>query len=419
MNGKIWVCLIIGALIVPTTTIATALGTSKSVTITYYFGKEETGVERSLAAQFERETGIKVKLREMPPSSDVQRETITRTLMEEMPADVIRLDTGWISECAAAGWLRPLDDLFTEDRKFLPGPVDGCTYKGKIYAVPLFADFGLLYYRADLLDKYGFEPPETWLYDSCGCKSILTGEDNPNLEGFVFQAKQYEGLVCCFLEFVWSNNGAVYDDYGRVVIDSDYAVEALTFMCKLVEEGLAPKGVLGMIEEDTRGVFQDGRAIFMRNWPYAYDLVQGPGSKVKGEVGIAPLPHGPHGEFGYACLGGWNLAMPTNTRHPKEAWEFIQFMTSYDAQKRRAIEGAYLPTRKALYIDGDVREARPYFSEMGIVGERSKPRPVVPYYTKISETLQLEVQRALLGQKSPKAALSAAAREIGKLKEVR
>jgi multiple sugar transport system substrate-binding protein len=384
--------------------------------ITFYFGKDPTGVDRKLISQFEAKTGIKVKAIELPPASDVQAETIKRNLMLQQPADVVRLDIQWIAECAAAGWLQPLE--VEAEEKFLPGPIEGCTYKGKIYAIPFFTDFGLLYYREDLLDKYGFEPPETWAELVNQCEVILDGEANPELNGFVFQAKQYEGFTCCFLEFLWSNGGRVYDDFGRVVINNEEGVGALEFMEELIEKSIVPKEIIGMIEEDTRSVFQDERAIFMRNWPYAYALAQQPGSKIKGKVGIAPLPRGQNGKQGCSCLGGWNLAIPAYSEHKAEAKLFIEFMTGYDAQKQKALEGGFLPTRKALYLDGDITKAMPYFVTMGAIGEYSRPRPVVPYYSKITETIQLEGQKALLGEKSPKAALDTIAKEIKDLEEI-
>jgi multiple sugar transport system substrate-binding protein len=179
---------------------------------------------------------------------------------------------------------------------------------------------------------------------------------------------------------------------------------------------ITPKGILTYKEEESRQIFTSGNACFLRNWPYVWVLAQSKekGSKVVGKVGIAPLPRFLGGRHA-SCLGGWNLAISKFSRHPKEAWKFIEFMTSYESQKYYSIKGGRLPTRKALYKDKDVLKKSPYYAEMYNVFINALPRPVNPNYSQISDILQVELHQALTQKKSPEQALKDAEKKIKKL----
>lgn len=385
------------------------------VTITFATGKDPTGYHQKLVAQFEStHPKIRVKLIEMPESATQQHNAyVTYLSSRDASIDVYSIDIIWPSEFGAAGWLLPLDDFFTPEelKEFLPGPVKGCTYEGKLYAIPWFTDAGILYYRKDLLDKENFSPPETW-QDFVNQAKIL--QKKYGIYGFVFQAQQYEGLVCNFLEYVWANRGKVLDEKGKILIDSPEATEALKFMVDLIHEyQIVPEGVTTYKEEEARQLFTEGRAAFMRNWPYAWALAQSKekGSKVVGKVGISPLPH-PADGVPTACLGGWNLAVSRFSKHPEEAVEFIRFMTSYEIQKIFAIRGGRLPTRKKLYSDEKVIKINPHYRDLYEAFINAMPRPVTPYYSKLSDVLQIEVHQALIGIKTPEEALKAAKKKI-------
>ncbi|MBE3556376.1 MAG: extracellular solute-binding protein [Firmicutes bacterium] len=183
-------------------------------------------------------------------------------------------------------------------------------------------------------------------------------------------------------------------------------------MKKLVDSGISPKGVLSYQEDDAQNVFRQGNAVFMRNWPYAWALNQASNSPVKGKIGVAPLPTGPSGTTPYSCLGGWNLAINSYSKHPDQAWTFIQYMMSPQVQKEIALGASYEGTYKAIYQDPDVIKANPFFKDLYNVLVNTKPRPVTPYYPQISQSLQNHVSAALAGSETPQPALDAAANEI-------
>jgi multiple sugar transport system substrate-binding protein len=367
----------------------------------------------ALLRRFERENpGFRVKSEALPNSSDEQHQFYVINLQaRSADFDVLALDVVWGAEFARAGWLREIGPWFSPDeqQQFFRGPLEAVTYEGKVYAVPWFVDAGLLYYRKDLLEALGLGPPQTWEELVADARRVQA--EHPGRYGFVWQGKQYEGLVCNALEYLWSNGGAVLRD-GRVVIDSPENRTALAFMRGLIrEDHVSPPLVTTLTEEPSRNLFGNGKSIFLRNWPYAWSLFQQPDSAVKGKVGVAVLPHFP-GHESAATLGGWQLGINAYSRHPEAAERFIRFLTSYDAQKALAMAYAMNPTRKKLYQDPDLIAAQPFTTRLYDVFEHARPRPVTPYYVMISQVLQSEFSAVLVDRKTPEAALAAAQAQI-------
>jgi trehalose/maltose transport system substrate-binding protein len=191
----------------------------------------------------------------------------------------------------------------------------------------------------------------------------------------VFQAKAYEGLTCDGIEWVASfGGGTIVDPSGKVTIDNPRAVQALKTAASWIGS-IAPVGVLNYGEEEARGVFQNGKAAFMRNWPYAWALSQSADSPIRGKVGVSPLPRGGGMGSSAAALGGWQLAVSKYSKYPDAAADLVMFLTSKDNQKERAIKGSYNPTVMSLYKDPDVLAANPFQGKLYDVFTGATPRP--------------------------------------------
>lgn len=366
-----------------------------------------------LLRRFEDENpGIVVKDETLPASTDEQHQFYVINLEgKSSDFDVMSMDVIWVPEFAKAGWLREASNLLPENerKEFFPAPVDAVTYKGKIYAIPWYIDAGLLYYRKDLLRKYAFSPPKTWQELVQTAQYIMSRE--PGLYGFIWQGKQYEGLVCNVLEYFWSNGGDVLKDT-KVVIDSAENKYALQFMRDLIiKYKVTPYLVTTAIEEPTRHIFGNGKALFMRNWPYAWNIFEKEGSLVKGKVGVTPLPSFLKG-MSASTLGGWQLGINKYSKHPETAEKLIKFLTSPETQKTLALTIGYKPTRKSLYKDKDLLKEQPFIARLYGVFMKAKPRPVTPYYMMITQVMQPEFSAALSGIKTPEEALRSAQKQI-------
>ena len=373
-------------------------------TLVFKHGKV-AGDPRAMAAilrEFEsRHPGVQVREEILPSSSDQQHQFYAVTLEgKQAPFDLFAVDTVWVQEFARAGWLRPLDDLLpSADRdRYFPGPIQAATFRGRLYAAPWYIDAGVLYYRRDLLDRYGFVPPRTWPELVSMSRAILDAEGDARLAGFVWQGKQYEGLVCVALEFLRSHGSDLWDG------DEREAATALQFMRDVIaKDRVTPSAMATADEEGTRHLFGAGRAIFMRNWPYAWTLFQQPDSAVRNRVGIAPLPAFP-GYVNAPTLGGWTLAVPSRAAHPQEAADLIRYLISPEVQRRLALEVGYKPVRSDLYDDA-LFGPQPWLRDVLPAFLAARPRPVTPYYLMISQMAQPELSAVVVGRKTPEAAI--------------
>jgi multiple sugar transport system substrate-binding protein len=231
----------------------------------------------------------------------------------------------------------------------------------------------------------------------------------------VWQGRQYEGLTVNALEAIWANGARVFGPDGAVFPEEERAAGGLSFLRAMILSGVSPSWVTAADEEMSRRHFGDGRAIFLRNWPYAMDLFQAAGSPVRGRVGIAPLPGRVGGAKSAASSGGAHLGVNRRTRHPELAAAFVRFMASADAQKAMTLGGALNPTRTALYRDPDVVRAHPDFPVVHDLMLAARPRPVTPAYLMLSTTLQPEFSAVLVGVKSPRQAIEHARRRLAYL----
>lgn len=366
--------------------------------------------------------GVRVVREIAPSSSTAFHDLLTQKLKNRDAAvDVFFMDVVWPAEFAAAGWARALDDRFgaEEQADFLPGPIRANRWKGRIYGVPAFVDAGLLYYRKDLLERYGFPVPETWDELAERAAAIVDAERaaEPELVGYSAQLLQYEGLVCNMLELISANGGRVVDDGGtRATLTDPAVIHAVRWMRDRVVGGIAPRALLTYQEPESLALFLQGHAVFHRNWPYAWQVANDhEHSRVAGKVGLAALPAF-RGGHSAATLGGWQYGISAESRHPEEAWAFVRHMSSAETQKLLAVEASLAPTRRALYEDREVLERNPQLADQAEALRRAEPRPVTPVYPAISRILQRFFSKALVDRESDVPALAeAAATEIDRV----
>jgi trehalose/maltose transport system substrate-binding protein len=377
--------------------------------ITVSISCSSLGVELELcqegANDWSKETGNAVKLVATPPDAN-ERLALFQQLLAAGSADidVFQIDVVWPGTLASH---------FVDLKQYIPAEeladhfntlITNDTVDGKLVAVPFFVDAGLLYYRQDLLEKHGKKPPRDWAELTAMAKEIMEAErpSNGKLQGFVWQGRAYEGLTCNSIEWVASfGGGSIVEPGGKISINNPQAAAAIT-LAKSWIGTISPEGVLNYAEEDARGVFQSGNAVFMRNWPYAWALANAADSPVKGKVGIALLPQGTgQGARHASALGGQHLAVSKYSAHPKEAADLVRFLTSAKEQKRRAIKGSFNPTRKSLYGDQDLLQALPFLKDFEAVLENAVVRPSTvtgTNYNRVSSEYVRAVHNTLSGQ---------------------
>ncbi|MBW8907527.1 MAG: ABC transporter substrate-binding protein [Mesorhizobium sp.] len=322
-------------------------------------------VLREILDRYEKKSGNKVDIVVIPPSTTDQFGQYRLWLAAgSSDIDVYQTDVIWAPQLASQ-----LVDL-TEATKdvvgaHFPSIIKSQTVNGRLVALPIFTDAPALYYRKDLLDKYGAKVPTTWKELQDTARLVMDKEraaGNNGIWGYVFQGNAYEGLTCNALEWVMSNGGMVKGWIGTI----------------------APPGVLAYQEEEVRGVWQTGNAVFMRNWPYAYALGNSENSPIKGKFDVAPLPAG-EGAHRVATLGGWNLAVSKYSKHRDAAIDLVKFIASPEMQKYRTLKTSNLPTIAALYDDADIARQQPIVPRWKPIFLDAQPRPSATARIKYNE----------------------------------
>ena len=287
-----------------------------------------------------------------------------------------------------------------------PAIVTNNTVDGKLVGLPWFTDGGLLYYRTDLLEKYGYKaPPKTWAELEEMATKIQEGEraaGNQDFWGFVWQGKAYEGLTCDALEWVYSSGGGTIVSPEKIItINNDAAAGALDMAYNWIGK-ISPPGVTGFQEEESRRVWHAGNAAFMRNWPYAYSLSNGEDSAVKGKFDAGALP-GAEAGMSAATLGGWQVAVSKYSKNIDAAVKFTEWLASTEQQKARAINISLIPTKQSLYSDPEVAAAQPFMPKLLPVFTSAVARPstaTAPKYNEVSNIFFTNVSDVLTGKQN-------------------
>jgi multiple sugar transport system substrate-binding protein len=374
-------------------------------------GAEGAVLARHIGRFMAENPGIRVKIQPTPDDATQRHQLFVQWLNARAgDPDVLQIDVVWTAEFAAAEWILPLTRWHPSAEEFYPATVTANTWAGELYALPWWVDVGMLYWRTDLLPHAPASMQEL-ADDAKRARTAATPY------GIVWQGARYEGLVTTFLEYLQGFGGRVLAGDGRVVVDSPEAVRALTFMRDLIRDGSSPSDVLTWHEEESRFAFQNGTAVMMRNWPYAYGVMSDARtSRAAGRFGAAAMPAAPGGTP-TATLGGSELAINAYSEHPDAAYRLIAFLTAPEQMLERAAVGGY-PARPALYDDPRLRTVLPIPAGAArAILDRAAPRPVTPIYSQLSELLQIQLHRALTGQAEPAAALAEAARRMNALVE--
>ena len=346
----------------------------------------------ALAKRFSKDTGIKVSVVPHPAASDQSYAQLARAFSSKSSSiDVAMIDVVWPG--AFAPYLVDLKPkLGKQSKMHAAGIVQNDTIGGKLVAMPWFGDYGILYYRTDLLKKYGYKaPPTTWNDLFKMAKKIQDGEQktNPNFAGFVFQGNSYEGLTCNSLEWIASAGGGHFVDGGKASINNAKAATILDALRNQVGK-TTPRGVTSYQEDETEHSFDSGDAAFARNWPYQYGIGATAGSKVKGKFSVTVLPHGASGKP-VGTVGGWQLAVSKYSKHKDATIEFVRYMTSPAVEKFDAITNSNVPTIPSVAKDKAVVKTNPYLKP-AIASVARVTRPAKYFKTHYNEASKIIYQ---------------------------
>ena len=380
---------------------ALAEGLDSRGPITFVTGKDNSGVWQPLIDRWNAEhPEEKVTLKEQTDEADQQHDDLVRNLDAQNPEyDVVTVDLVWTAEFAAKGYLQPLEgDLAIETEGLLDSTVESGVYNGKQYVAPQTSDGGMLYYRSDLVD----EPPATWgeLTEMC---SIA---DQRDMACYAGQFNKYEGLTVNASEAINGAGGSIVDEDGTTpTVDSPEAAEGLGNLVEAYENGDIPKQAIGYTEEEGRVAFQQGKLLFLRNWPYVHGLANSEkSSKIKGKFDVAPIP-GTDG-VGASTLGGHNSGVSAYSDNKATAVDFVNFILAEEQQRLLLTKGSLAPALEKLYEDPQLVKEFPYLPTLRTSIDNAIPRPITPFYPAVTKAIQDNAYAAIKGEVDVETALA-------------
>ncbi|SNT16645.1 ABC transporter substrate-binding protein [Rhodococcoides kyotonense] len=363
--------------------------------ITYVEGKDttETGVVRQIIDEWNAANpDEQVTFKEQSNDADQAHDDLVQHLQaQQSDYDVMALDVIWTAEFAAKGWLVPLEGEFALDNAgILPATVESATYNGTQYAAPKNTNGGLLFYRSDLVPA----APTTW--DELNASCTVAVENN--IDCYAGQFASYEGLTVNTSEIINAHGGSFVGDDGKTpTVNSPEAKAGLQALVTAFESGVIPAQDTTFKEPESQQAFEDGKALYLRNWPYVYGTAAKEGSAVAGKYAVAPLP-GVTG-VGTSTLGGYNAAISAYSENKATAADFLRFLQGEQAQRIIA-EGALPPVFGSLYDDPALIAEMPYLPALKESIANAVPRPVTPFYPAVSKAVQDNAFAAIKGEKT-------------------
>lgn len=383
---------------------------SSQVTLNFYTAADGADQYAAAAADCTVSANGRYVIRHhmLPRQADDQRLQLARRIVGgDSALDIVGLDVTWTAEFAEAGWIEPLPgDVADRVRKgTLAGPLQTASWKDRLYAAPLNTNTQLLWYRKDLMP--GGQPPRTWDELITTAQSLA---DSKRPSWIETQANQYEGITVWFNTLLTSAGGRIVGDDGKTVTldQGDAARRALDIMARVGSARGADPSLSQRDEGTSRLAMESGKAAFEVNYPFVLPGIadngggafldengnptdRDTGRKVQDEFAWAPYPRVDQHRPATVTIGGFNLAVPTTSKHPAEAFAAIECLRNRDNQLRNAVEAGVPPTLGDLYSDAKFQQEYPAWQAIKSSLDNAGVRPASPAYQSISTVLSADL----------------------------
>jgi len=372
------------------------------------------GIWEQQTREFEEETGIQVEL------IQTEWEKAADKIQVELAAngsnyDVIEFDNSWVAKFLEADWVIPLDDYIPAGMKeeLLPGLVNTFSFDGKLYGITWNNDTRFFMYNGAMLEEAGIQEPPHTFAELVEQIETLKEKGIANY-GWADFWPQSQALANSHAYFLYSFGGDFFDDEGNPIFNDDAGIEALQFMVDALNDKVVDPASLTYEQEDAANIFYKGDTpFFLQAWPGVYafsnDEEQ---SNIVGQVKVAEWIPAKSEDLQATLNLPEAFAISKFSENKDAAWEFIEFMTSKEKDRERALNIGSLPIWSELYNDTELLEKYPYWEQFGKQILYAKGLPKITWYDEFSYIIQVEVQRALIGQKTAEEALNSILEQI-------
>ncbi len=371
---------------------------------------------KAMTTSFEQANpGVKIDL-EFVPYEALHDKIVAASGAGDRGYDVVLFDVVWPAEFARHGFLKDVSKRIPTslEKEIFDGAWTTVSYDGKKFGMPWILDTKYLFYNTAILKKAGFSaPPATW--EELEEQARVIKEKKLVKYPIVGSWSQSEAMICDVTTISSAYKGTFFTD-NKPSFQRGGVVKAVSFMERTLQDGLTNPSSREYLEEDVRRVFSNGEAAFALNWTYMYAMANDPKeSKIAGKVGVAPAPGAKGISKASGVNGSMGLGIPSNSKNPDLAWKYIVHLTSQKVQNRYA--RLSLPIWKSSYDDPLVTKGQ----EALVAAAKESiavmfPRPLTPSYTELSNILQTNIHKALLGKETVEKALANAAKRAARIR---
>jgi multiple sugar transport system substrate-binding protein len=355
----------------------------------------DNGAQARLAERCSAASGgrYRIEVHDLPRDATGQREQLVRRLAaQDASIDLVNVDPPFLPELANAGFLRPFDPAETGPLTagVLAAPLRAATWRGRVFAVPLWANAQLLWYRRSVARRAGLDPagaPVSWA-------QLVDAAERTGTTVEV-QARRYEGYMVWIGALVASAGGEVLRDPeagrdARPGLASPAGRAAAEVIRRLATSSAAGPALATADEEVARAGFQGARGGFMVNWPYVYGAAREAvaagalPAAVLEDIGWARYPRVDPALPSRPPLGGIGLAVSAFSRRAGLAVEAARCLSSEESQRAYMLDANVPVARAAAYDDPQIRARYPMADLIRASIDEAEPRPRTPYYVDVS-----------------------------------
>jgi multiple sugar transport system substrate-binding protein len=343
---------------------------------------------------------------------------LTHAVAEGQAPDLAILDSVWIPEFAADGFLLSLEDLDgawlrnEHDLDFLEPIVKANRYEGLTFGVSPFANVAGLWYRRSALETLGLQPPRTWAELRAVARAAAeSGTRHPIV--MTGGSKGGETTAYCLIAFLESNGAHVLGPEG-VTLDSRATAQALRFLRSLIDDGLMSAEVLGYEWTKPVRLLAEGKAIISFGGSYETrtlaEVLEVPLEELWEHVGFIPVPAGPAGSPA-TVAGTMSYGIFRQAPQPGLAMRLLQSAVEPEGLAQVARTTGRIPARRSAVALA--APSPPFLSQTVELLERAAIRPPTPLYPRVSAQLQAMLEATLTGRLGAAAAARRTSELIG------
>ncbi len=348
------------------------------------------------------------------PDITLEYETMSQDLLDQLiiwmtsqdaTVDIFGIDEPWVSQFGRAGWAVPLNDRIPDlDERFSASGLDTFSYEGDRLGVPFWGSITGLYYRSDILEEYGFDPPES--VDEIVETVEAVRADDPDVTGFLWPGAREEDLVMYYATLLHAFGGGYLSSDGSYAFDSEESLEAVRFMRETIESGVSPRAVQNWNRQEGRQRFANGEGIFLwDNNDIVIWLDDPERSQIVGNWDLMVFPSQPGGES-VAITGGFAFAANPFGENLDAAVDVLDVIAGEQVQKGFALAWGPVQYYTDLYDDPEVQEYNPNVEKLIPLLDSARNRPPSESYAELSGILQEELNAIVTGISDPEETLA-------------